>query len=160
MFKCDIHLGNIRRAKKSGQKKDDPSRLLLSSSYGNRTHDSAVRGQRLNPLTNEPCMSASGCFAQRKTYIIRCSIIMQALFSMFTEFFYPVLFRYRPPHFPSFFLYPQSDQGLFTSHRSRSGAPDGGAGPGAWPRPTRGRCSRRRPPRAGSRKCLPPLPGP
>ena len=28
--------------------------LLKRSSYGNRTHDSAVRGQRLNPLTNEP----------------------------------------------------------------------------------------------------------
>ena len=26
----------------------------MRSSYGNRTHDSAVRGQRLNPLTNEP----------------------------------------------------------------------------------------------------------
>ena len=35
-------------------KKEIVSYLFLRSSYGNRTHDSAVRGQRLNPLTNEP----------------------------------------------------------------------------------------------------------
>ena len=27
---------------------------ILNSPYGNRTRDSAVRGQRLNPLTNGP----------------------------------------------------------------------------------------------------------
>ena len=35
--------------------------FLRRSSYGNRTHDSAVRGQRLNPLTNEPFVF---CFAE------------------------------------------------------------------------------------------------
>ena len=32
--------------------------LTASSSYGNRTHESAVRGRRLDPLTNEPYVLA------------------------------------------------------------------------------------------------------
>ena len=35
-------------------KKSCQKNLTASSSYGNRTHDSAVRGRRLDPLTNEP----------------------------------------------------------------------------------------------------------
>ena len=46
-------------------KKRDSYLSLRSSSYGNRTHDSAVRGQRLNPLTNEPYFFVSGfCLTQ------------------------------------------------------------------------------------------------
>ena len=44
--------------------------------HGNRTHDSAVRGRRLDPLTNEPFI----CFAQRKYYYIRRIRLLQVLF--------------------------------------------------------------------------------
>ena len=45
----------------------------VSSSYGNRTRDSAVRGRRLNRLTNEPCITIPYDFYNCKCFFKKFS---------------------------------------------------------------------------------------
>ena len=58
------------------KKTAESSAVFVRSSYGNRTHDSAVRGQRLSLLTNEPYLPAELCVPKRLCFMSRASKIL------------------------------------------------------------------------------------
>ena len=61
----------------------------MRSSYGNRTHDSAVRGQRLNPLTNEPYFVFASAFCLTQViYYQRIHDNASIFFKYFQRIFY------------------------------------------------------------------------
>ena len=82
--KCSLHSKNVTTLFMSENKKNlEKSRFSLnipSSQYGNRTRVFAVRGRRLDPLTNWPCLNR----LVQYTPVLRN---MQALFFLYQNFF-------------------------------------------------------------------------
>ena len=79
MFELRIYPGLScvnRILTQKNKKTAESSAVFVRSSYGNRTHDSAVRGQRLSLLTNEPYLPAELCVPKRLCFMSRASKIL------------------------------------------------------------------------------------